>query len=200
MQIEELRRLGFFHYPNAVSTAEQAELVRAIDQEGHWEKDYERLAQRHGYRYEYKTKTLVRLDPLVSWIDAWAEKVYERRWLNSKPDQVTVQWYEPNTGIGDHRDDSRCFGPEIATISLLAPCMYRLQDPKTKAMHMQLLEPGCVVILSGEARTHWKHGIPKTEATRIEAKRLSVTFRTVNPGRVRCSLTARPSPLPAQAP
>jgi alkylated DNA repair dioxygenase AlkB len=187
MHDDELRRIGYIYLPEALTPAEQAGLVEAIDKEGRWEQDYERLAQRHGYRYEYKSRTLTRTGPLAPWVRSWAEAAHERRWMSSRPDQVTVQWYEPGTGIADHCDDRQCFGPEIATISLLAPCTYRLHYPGSKQAHTQVLEPGCVVLLSGEARAHWKHDIPKTKATRIGTRRLSVTFRTVDSRRVRAA-------------
>jgi alkylated DNA repair dioxygenase AlkB len=59
-------------------------------------------------------------------------------------------------------------------------------------MRELIVGPGSAVVLSGEARSIWKHGIParKTDqaaGVRVpRSRRLSITFRTVNLRRVSC--------------
>lgn len=176
MQDDEFERIGFVYRPDALSATEQTALVDSIDGEGRWEPDYDRLAQRHGYRYKYKSDTLVRIGPLAPWIKAWAETVRERGRMYNEPDQITAQWYEPGTGIGDHCDSPLCFGPKIATISLLAPCTYRFFNPVSRELHTKILEPGCLVLLSGEARDRWKHVYTDNQSY---ANYVAATFRHV---------------------
>jgi alkylated DNA repair dioxygenase AlkB len=120
----------------------------------------------------------------------WAARFCDFGWMHALADQATVQEYEPGVGISDHIDDSLCFGPEIVTVSLLSPCVYRLTNPKTKFFVEQVIQPRSAVILSDQVRAHWKHGIParKTDIVdgqrRRRTKRLSITFRTANPARV----------------
>jgi alkylated DNA repair dioxygenase AlkB len=73
------------------------------------------------------------------------------------------------------------------TFSLLAPCTYQLKHMKTKRMLSLVIEPRTVVVLAGEARKQWKHGIPTAKQLAIRQRRLSITFRTIKPGRVRPS-------------
>jgi alkylated DNA repair dioxygenase AlkB len=105
--------------------------------------------------------------------------------MRAPADQVTVQEYQPGTGIGDHCDERQCFGPDIVTISLLAPCTYRLTHRQQQQVHVHIVQPRSVVVLQGDSRLIWKHGIPTTKTDAIRDRRPSLTFRTINPRRVR---------------
>jgi alkylated DNA repair dioxygenase AlkB len=176
---------GFSYYDAVLSPADEADIVLRVENEGRWEQDYQRRAQRYGFGYEYDTKTLTKITPVPSWLLEWAVLFCDRGWMRAPADQVTVQEYRPGAGIGDHCDDRLCFGPDIATISLLAPCTYRLTQRKERQMHVRVLQPRSVVVLQGDARRIWKHGILTTKTDAIRERRLSLTFRTINPQRVR---------------
>jgi alkylated DNA repair dioxygenase AlkB len=182
---------GLAYHENVITLAEEAELLLNIAENStRWERDYSRRAQRYGGRYIYGEAKVELLGPLPDWLVAWAERMRDAGWMHTLADQATVQEYEPGAGISDHIDDKRCFGPEIVTLSLLSSCAYRLLDPRTKVKFDLLILPRSAVILSGEARKSWKHGISARKTDNIAGhrlvrrRRLSLTFRTIDPTRV----------------
>jgi alkylated DNA repair dioxygenase AlkB len=175
---------GFECHNEVLSADEERDAVELIDKEGRWEQDYQRSAQRYGLRYNYETKTLTRIDPIPSWLEVWAGRFCKCGWMPEPATQITVQEYQPGTGIGEHIDDKLCFGSHIVTISLLSPCTYRLTHRPSLQQKTEILPPRCAVVLSREARSIWKHGILTTQKHQIRSRRLSITFRTVNPERV----------------
>ncbi|MFZ1006400.1 MAG: alpha-ketoglutarate-dependent dioxygenase AlkB [Candidatus Sulfotelmatobacter sp.] len=181
---------GFAHHENSITFAEEADLLSHISaNSARWEKDYSRRAQRYGGRYIYGEGKVELLGPLPRWLVAWAERLCDAGWMHTLADQVTVQEYAPGAGISPHIDEA-CFGPEIVTLSLLSSCVYQLLDPRTKVKFERLILPRSGVILSGEARKIWKHGIPARKSDDIAGRRLlrrlrfSITFRTINPAGV----------------
>mmetsp|Transcript_85737 Transcript_85737/g.215968 ORF Transcript_85737/g.215968 Transcript_85737/m.215968 type:complete len:239 (+) Transcript_85737:39-755(+) len=85
------------------------------------------------------------------------------------PSQILVNEYVDNWGIASHFEDFAAFGDTIATISLGNPVYMTLEQPKepnnqcgeilrdTKV----LLERRSLLILSGEARNAYRHGITR---------------------------------------
>jgi alkylated DNA repair dioxygenase AlkB len=85
-----------------------------------------------------------------------------------------VTEYGPNAGIGWHRDKG-VFGVVVG-ISLLSSCQFRLRRKTGATWERVAVEatPRSAYVLSGPARTEWKHSIPA-----VAAFRYSVTFRTL---------------------
>jgi alkylated DNA repair dioxygenase AlkB len=184
---------GFLVRRDVLTGVYASQLIRHIQENDfRWELDYSRRAQRYGYRYHYNTRRVSPLGPLPDWLQPLAQLVRANGWMGSLPDQATVQEYEPGAGIGDHIDDPLTFGKEIVTFSLLSPCAYRLVLPELGITRELIVEPGSAVVLTGEARSIWKHGIPARKSDEVtgiripRSRRLSITFRTVNPDRITC--------------
>ena len=81
----------------------------------------------------------------------------------------------------------RCFGPEIVTISLVSSCEFRLTHARGRLRLSRRLEPGDITVLKGDARTVWRHEILQHSLGSYDGsawRRLSVTFRVINPERV----------------
>ena len=78
-----------------------------------------------------------------------------------------------------------CFGPRIAIVSLGSPCVMIFSHLHSDARHEVMLEERSLTLLSGAARTDWRHGIPARKSDRVgrvkvaRGRRLSVTVRTV---------------------
>ena len=68
------------------------------------------------------------------------------------------------------------FGPDVAGVSLLAPCRMRFQRGKgtNRQTYALPLEPRSAYVLGGPARSTWQHSIPP-----VKSLRYSVTFRTL---------------------
>lgn len=100
------------------------------------------------------------------------------------PEQVIVNEYRPGQGIAMHIDHPG-FGPTVCTISLLDDWEMDF-SVNWKDKSPALLQQGSCVLLTGDARSVWQHGIAprKSELTgngrRNRKRRLSLTFRTVN--------------------
>lgn len=182
---------GFSHLQRMLAPERQHELVSAIDaEEGRWEKDDTRMRQYYGYRYHYENDTLSKIGDaaLPQWLLRWVRFVRAQGWMSALAEQVTVQKYATQSSMGAHRDSVRCFGPDIVTISLVSSCDLCLTHARDRRKLSRRLEPGDVFLLTGEARFVWRHEIlpnSRDVAEGLDWRRLSVTFRTVNRGRIR---------------
>lgn len=102
------------------------------------------------------------------------------------PEQCIINEYTKNQGIAAHID-ARTFGPIVVSISFLEPCNMILTKGDQR-ISLQLA-PRSMLILSGEARTSWKHEIePVSEVYLTDCsvyqkpdnyRRLSLTYRTI---------------------
>ena len=182
-------RPGLHYIPNFITPAEQSQLTGAIDA-APWNGGLEtRRTQHYGYVYDYRAKTVLPkhyLGPLPDWLQPVADRIFSQTGLfTGVPVQCIVNEYGPGQGIAWHYD-SRAFGPEIATISLLEP--WRMEfNPKyrkdvTHGEKDSLLETGSCLIMTGDSRYKWFHSIPKLRNEKDGAprgRRLSLTFRTL---------------------
>ena len=159
-----------------------------------WRDDLERRVQHYGWRYDYRARTVdadMRIGPLPGWLLEVALRLYrhETRPFDRIPDQAIMNEYLPGQGIAMHVD-RQCFGPAVATISLGDAWRMDLRPARSvDAEPAQiLLEPGSALIMSGEARSRWLHGIAKRKRERTDngwrprKRRISLTFRTVLTG------------------
>lgn len=179
-----------------------AALVGAIDSAGAagaWEVRSEggRKVQHYGLRFDYAT---VRADtsserpPWPEWCAALSARLVADGIAARAPNQVTVNNYEPGEGIPWHCDTHSAFGPVICSLSLLAETVMRFRPARAApgeapdeapALGVRL-PPRSLLVLSGDARYGWEHGIAARGADfhrdglpHARARRLSVTFRTV---------------------
>ncbi len=82
-----------------------------------------------------------------------------------------------------------CFNGIILSLSLGGACVMTFDSlpsaPSHEAHHSLWLQPADLLIMTGEARYQWKHGIPARKSDEIDgvritrARRVSLTFRTV---------------------
>lgn len=177
---------GIAYLPDFISPEEEAELVHHLDA-GNWSNELRRRVQHFGYRYDYKARRVTpesHLGPLPGWIAPLARRLMSDEHFTNTPDQVIANEYLPGQGISKHVDCEPCFGPVIASLSLLSPCemVFRRLDGSARASI--LLEPRSLVILSGEGRYDWTHEIPARQSDLINGlrhprgRRISLTFRT----------------------
>jgi len=178
--------LGITYLPDFISPEEEAELVHHLDA-GHWSSELKRRVQHFGYLYDYKARRVTpesHLGPLPGWIAPLAQKLASGGHFADTPDQVIANEYLPGQGISKHVDCEPCFGPVIASLSLLSPCemVFRKLDGGARAS--VILEPRSLVILSGEGRYDWTHEIPARQSDVVDGhrqprdRRISLTFRT----------------------
>ncbi|HVU09774.1 MAG TPA: alpha-ketoglutarate-dependent dioxygenase AlkB [Phototrophicaceae bacterium] len=173
---------------NYLSADEQTQLLAIVDQ-GVWLTDLKRRVQHFGYVYNYKKRQLdpsMYLGALPDWAQSLAERLHADGFAPALPDQVIVNEYQPGQGIAPHVDCVPCFADTILSISLGSPCVMDYTPLKREAeVRHVLLQPGSLLIMRGEARYEWKHGIAARKRDLFEGqvierqRRVSLTLRKV---------------------
>jgi len=178
---------GLQYIPNFISENEEKELMNAINSEK-WLTVIKRRVQHYGYKYDYKARTInysMHLGKLPIWSMEFANRLVNKNYIKLQPDQIIVNEYEPGQGIANHVDCEPCFGDTIITISLNSYCTMDFINLKTRQKIEVLLEPRSLVVINGESRYLWSHGIPSRKTDfhnnqKINRKlRISLTFRNV---------------------
>ena len=184
---------GLSHVPGFLDEAEEMSIISQIDR-GEWIEDLRRRVQHYGWRYDYKAR---RVDPamhigaLPAWADALARRLFNAKLVPNLPDQVIVNEYRKDQGIGRHVD-SESFADGIAMISLLESWEMIFCDKQGKRKVNRMLERRSVTVIEGKARYDWTHEIPKRKSEpvnpgkkhprRDRIRRVSLTFRKVVEG------------------
>ncbi|MEL6151175.1 MAG: alpha-ketoglutarate-dependent dioxygenase AlkB [Chloroflexota bacterium] len=147
-----------------------------------------RRVQHYGYIYDYKRRKVdssMYLGNLPEWLSSLVNHMHTDGHFPAVPDQCIINEYEPGQGINPHVDCEPCFGDVIASLSLLSGSVMHF-DHYTRSKRVSVyLAPRSMVVMTGEARYHWKHSIPARQTDRLatgivkRGRRLSVTCRTV---------------------
>lgn len=166
----EIKGLTFIE--NAVDCSYQDKLWKAIN-EGKWDTTLKRRTQQFGYKYNYLSKKVdEKIANLPSWSLDLCHLFLEQGWIQTLPNQLIINEYQPDQGIGRHIDSPE-FGPQIFSLSLGVSCsmIFRRGDMKIT----RIIFPGMFLLMEDEARSLWSHEIPKV----IGKPRISLTFRNV---------------------
>lgn len=153
-----------------------------------WSDVLKRRVQHFGYRYDYKARTITAdsyLGKLPAWLAVLAERLVDRGYCKSLPDQVIANEYLAGQGISAHVDCVPCFGDTIISVSLLSACEMVFRDLQSLERRTVLLAPRSGLLLSGAGRYNWTHEIPARKADVVNGiklpreRRISLTFRKV---------------------
>lgn len=182
LPIDELQVVPEFIIPH-----EETVLTEMTDQQP-WLSDLKRRVQHYGWKYDYTARRVdetMRLGPLPEWLTGLCRRLQQAGHFPKLPDQVIINEYLPGQGIAPHIDCVQCFEETIASLSLGSPCVMEFTHSTTDEKITRLLEPRSLIVLSGDARYQWKHGIPARKRDKIygqnllRERRLSFTFRNV---------------------
>ena len=181
---------GLRYVRDFLDEADEKSIISEIDR-GDWIKDLRRRVQHYGWRYDYKTRRVdpaMRLGALPAWADALARRLFDASLVPNLPDQVIVNEYVKDQGIGKHVD-SGSFANGIAMISLLESWEMIFCEKRGKRKVNCMLERRSVAVIEGKARYDWTHEIPKRKSEPVEpgtkhprrdrGRRVSLTFRKV---------------------
>lgn len=173
--------LGLTYISNYISLEYQEKLLKLIDTQ-EWNLDLKRRTQHYGYKYDYTARSLdasYYLGVMPYWIDELCSKLHRDAIFNKKPDQVIINEYMPGQGIASHIDCVPCFENSICSLSLVSGYIMDLTNDNVKKSIY--LEPRSLLILKGDARYKWKHGIAarKSDNGVKRQRRISLTFRKV---------------------
>jgi alkylated DNA repair dioxygenase AlkB len=178
---------GLKYVAEYVTGPDEAVLLGAVDAEP-WRSDLKRRVQHYGYRYDYTARTVdpsMYLGPLPAWAQALATRLVAEGHMAATPDQLIVNEYEPGQGIHAHVDCIPCFGPVVCSVTLGSQCLMELSSVERGEVEALLLERGSLLVLAGDARYKWRHGIRGRKTDTVGEKllsrgrRVSLTFRTV---------------------
>jgi len=135
-----------------------------------------RTARHFGLDYDYERRGVIEK---AEAIPAWLVPVRERAAQLARIDpeelvEVLVQRYPEGAQIGWHRD-APAFGTVVGVSFAGATRMrFRRDIGGVRKTFELVLEPRSGYVLTGEARTAWKHHVPPAKALRY-----SITFRTL---------------------
>jgi len=174
---------GLRYQPSVWSLDEQDTLIESVDKQP-WLNDLKRRVQHYGYKYDYRARRIdhtMFVGPLPQFALEVAQRLVDQRLLEELPDQMIVNEYLPGQGISAHVDCEPCFTSTIATVSLGSQCEMDFVSRNTGEKKSLILQPGSVLVLTGEARYDWTHAIPFRKSDRgvPRQRRVSLTFRKV---------------------
>jgi len=176
---------GLQYISQYLNTNYHDSLLSAIDQ-APWLNDLKRRVQHYGFKYDYKFRRIdlsMKIGELPAWALEIANDLHEKQFFPELPDQLIVNEYLPGQGIAPHIDCEPCFEGTIASISLGSACVMDFTHSIRKEKIPILLEPRSLVVLQGDSRYFWTHGIAGRKADVFEGKpflrqrRVSLTFR-----------------------
>ncbi len=125
------------------------------------------------------------LGPLPAWGALLAERFAGEGITDEVCDQMIVNEYLPGQGIASHVDCVPCFGNSILSLSLGSAVEMVFSNVSSKQQVPLLVEPGSLLVMQGEARFNWQHGIPARKSDliggqrKLRSRRISLTFRHI---------------------
>ena len=189
---------GLIFFADYISKEEEKFYLELIDSQA-WSRELSRKVQHYGYRYNYSTRKVEVCDTGI--LDKLCLPLMKYNWTYSElydgsmdveeyndgcihPNQVIVNEYNPGEGISAHVD-ADCFGDRIVVLSLGSGTVLRFTHVDTGEEESYYIPPRSLLIMEGDARTKWKHEIPKRRSDMVDGKfiprerRVSITYRTV---------------------
>ncbi len=173
--------VGIQYHPDFITEDEECRLIAAIEEMQFSEVRMHGIAAKRrvahfGLVYGYETWRVESGPPVPEFLLPLQARVAAL--LKTEPAalaEILVTQYPQGAVIGWHRD-APMFGPDVAGVSLLAPCRMRFQRGKgtNRETYALALEPRSAYVLSGPARSTWQHSIPP-----VKCLRYSITFRTL---------------------
>ena len=195
---------GLFLINDYIDRATEAQLLRCIEQDSAvaWIDSFSRRVKHYGYEFDYEAlsiafdkqlgnipDTMLRLLPHhrdefdaadMSETEREAVLAYSR-----EIDQCTINEYERGQGIRPHIEATHCFANRILSLSLLSPIIMDFRHKTSNLKKSLLLPPRSLLLIGGEARYDWSHGIAHRKSDVIDGvltprqRRVSLTFRKV---------------------
>jgi alkylated DNA repair dioxygenase AlkB len=176
---------GIIYLPNFITKEVESLLDAQLDL-AIWSNNLKRRVQHFGYRYDYNARRVTAdsyLSPLSQWLQTAAHSLSAAGYISKTPDQVIANEYLPGQGISAHIDCEPCFGPVVASLSLLSHCEMVFRSIDGSAKVCIILEPRSLIVLAGDGRYRWTHEIPARKTDIINGlrqprdRRISLTFR-----------------------
>lgn len=171
---------GLSYQDDAVTPAEEAELIARIDSEKltpfqfqQWEG--KRLTRSFGWTYDFQTGRFAPGDAIPAWLLPLRTKAAAVAGLDPNAlEQILLIEYGTGAGIGWHKD--RPVFEHVIGVSLGAPAVMRFRRREGASFRRATADlASCSIYhMRGEVRDDWEHSIAA-----MDAPRWSVTFRSL---------------------
>jgi alkylated DNA repair dioxygenase AlkB len=174
---------GITYVPDYLDPKTHDALLAAVD-EHPWLTSVDHGVQIYGYSYNHGVRAAYRIGELPSWATALAQRLHQDGYIGRVPNQLVANDYPPGAGMFDHIDQE-VFGDVVLSVSLGSTSAMQFTRVEPGAIDALLLAPKSLLVLSGEARFGWKHGIPARISDVWDgreyprSRRVSLTFRAV---------------------
>lgn len=177
---------GLSYHEDYLTREEEADLLRRTDA-GEWNTDLKRRVQTFGWGYDEDTGVAETTSQgLPDWLRRYARRLREDGYFDLTPDRVSANEYLPGQGIGAHIDRGADRIETVGILSLGSAIMmeFTRMGHEPRAFY---LRPRSLLLISGEARHRWMHGITPRKSDRVgglivpRQRRVSLMFRAVRP-------------------
>jgi alkylated DNA repair protein alkB homolog 8 len=178
-----------------------------------------RKVQHFGFEFLYGVNNVDASKPLMdrpipeACSEIW-KSLENSNFRDFRPDQLTVNRYETGHGIPAHCDTHSCFEDPIVSLSLGSSVVMEFRKPSSSQHSSVFLPRRSLLVMSGESRFGWTHGITPKKSDVVTAPdgrltvqkrelRVSFTFRKLKiPPSCSCSFpslcdVAKPEEEPA---
>ncbi|XP_076233669.1 tRNA (carboxymethyluridine(34)-5-O)-methyltransferase ALKBH8 [Calliopsis andreniformis] len=180
---------GFRLIENIITEEEEKILLNTINWNYKDSSDLKnRKVKHYGYEFLYNSNTVDLDKPIApipqdyQFLQALFKKYHD---VPYEYDQLTINRYLPGQGIPSHIDTHSVFEDSILSLSLGSQCVMDFKQVDKKISIT--LPPRSLLIMSGEARYAWSHGICSRHSDIIETE----NEITIQPREIRTSLTFR---------
>ena len=175
-----------------LTEAETAACLKVVRRR-RWRRWVDRSVQQYGGAIRYDPKTLAthvdKRPKLPEWAANTAARIAGIAEMQPAT-ECTVNRYRPGQCLAMHLDDS-WFGPTIAMLTLTGgwPMRFRrlTENPDYTENGLEtddriVLKSGSLLLLEGDARDRWLHGIDRRDGAGQPDVRISATFRQLPGG------------------
>ncbi|XP_067663773.1 alkylated DNA repair protein alkB homolog 8-like [Haliotis asinina] len=155
-----------------------------------------RRVKHYGYEFKYGINNVDPNDPLPEGVPEscreFLSRAMEMGVVKHYPDQLTVNQYEPGQGIPPHVDTPPAFEDGIMSLSLGSQAVMDFRHPDDGRHLSVLLPQRSLLVMSGDSRYIWSHGITPRKSDIVptpdggltlvnRGTRTSFTFRKLTP-------------------
>ncbi|XP_032141588.1 alkylated DNA repair protein alkB homolog 8 isoform X2 [Sapajus apella] len=169
---------GLMVVEEIISSEDEKMLLESVD----WTEDTDnqnsqkslkhRRVKHFGYEFHYENNSVDKDKPLSGGLpdicDRFLEKWLREGYIKHKPDQMTINQYEPGHGIPAHIDTHSAFEDEIISLSLGSEIVMDFKHPDGITVPV-MLPRRSLLVMTGESRYLWTHGITCRKFDTVQA-------------------------------
>ncbi|XP_043928540.1 alkylated DNA repair protein alkB homolog 8 [Protopterus annectens] len=142
-----------------------------------------RKVKHYGYEFRYDNNNIDKDKPLPGGLPEVCSEVLnkclEYGYIRLKPDQLTINQYEPGQGIPPHIDTHSAFEDGIISLSLGSQTVMDFKHPDGRCVAV-MLPRRSLLVMTGESRFLWSHGITPRKLDVVQATENQMSRAVIN--------------------